>query len=201
VIGFALFLLGAAGWFGGFSPTSAEDKELALGDVGGISIDSKKNIYLALHFYGRVQVYDSKGRFIKGWAINASGGNFRIRNNLNDDLEIATARNDMYYIYSLEKGLIKSIHDPKRFDEFGIEHEKSTRDGDGNTYRIRGWLFPRIEKISASGIKNKLITVPLKKWVLMGPFPAWFFGAAGTIISFVNVKKLIEAFDSIRGTG
>ena len=42
--------------------------ELPLGDLGGVAVDSKGNVYCVANFYGRIQKYSSNGTFRKGWA-------------------------------------------------------------------------------------------------------------------------------------
>jgi hypothetical protein len=109
-------VIGAIGFFSGplasgfgVSFDNLDSFEFPLGDLEGIAVDSEGNIYCGLQFYSRIQVYDAKGNFIYGKFIDSAGGAFRIRINNDDQLEVATARNDKLYIFERGGTLVKEL--------------------------------------------------------------------------------------------
>ena len=188
-------ILGLIGWFGNIIAAQelpfwgAPSSELPLGDLRGIAVDSEGRIYCGLQSYERIQVYDASGSFIRGWFVKANGGSFRIRLNSDDQLEVATARNDMFYIFD-HNGLIidqKSNVD-HFFDEFGEEGERIYSDNKmGTLYSIRGGLlFPHIVKKDLLGNETTVVSTVWYKWLVMKPLPAWLFIAIAALLQIVK---------------
>ena len=193
-----LVAIGCIGWFAGFAVVLGVVKipawfELPFGALGGIAVDSDGNIYCGLQYYSRVQVYDSEGDYIRGIFVDRSGGVFRIRINQNDELEVATARNDKLYRFGKEGTLVTKLSGvPHYFDEFGEIGETQYHDERQNaTYQIRWSPFGAyIAKRSVSGETKVIVRTPFLKWLLMGPFPPWFLPVVGAIM-FACVSKLL----------
>jgi len=196
---YLLLLLGGVGLFGGtfasfgwlsFIPTSVE---FPLGDLSGIAVDSSGHIYCGAQFYSRIQEYDPNGHFVAGWFIDCAGGVFRMRINARDELEVATARKGMLYRFAPGGQLIeKKSNRYRAFAEFGSAGESHCVGPDESSYDIE---VPRLSsvvvKTAASGGSREIVSVPLHKWLLMGPFPAWFFwmGAVLLLSGLHLIKK------------
>ena len=178
-IGFVDFLAGVV--IGNFVKTP-DGFELPLGDLKGIAVDSDGNIYCGTQYYSRVQVYDSEGHYIRGTFVDSAGGAFRIRINQNDELEVATARNDKLYRFGKDGTLVNELSDVHHYyGEFGEMGETQCYDGRQNTtYRIR-WspLGSYIDKKGVSGKTKVIVRIPFYKWLFQGPYPAWCFAMAG----------------------
>ena len=194
-------VLGAIGWFGSLIAVwelpfwGAYSNELPLGDLKGITVDSKGRLYCGLQSYSRIQVYDATGNFLHGWFVRANGGAFRIRINSVDQLEVATARNDMLFTFD-HNGLIvdQSSNVSHYFDKFGEKGERIYFDKTGILYSIRGGFFsPRVVRQDQSGNESTIVTTAWYKWLVMKPFPAWLFLAIAGILQII--KKRLVTFE------
>jgi len=117
---------------------------------------------------------------------------FRLRVNSNDELEVTTARTDCFYRYS-STGELLERKDNVRFslNEYDYKEGNQCMGPASSTYRIRSsFLFPSIEKTSLAG-KSTVVSMSISKWLIMGPFPAWFFLILGLIMHGVldRLKK------------
>jgi len=189
-IGFIGFLAGAITGLG-FDFRNLDSFELPLGDLKGIAVDSEGNIYCGLQFYSRVQVYDNEGKFIYGKFINSAGGAFRIRINEDDQLEVATARNDKLYLFEKNGTLVNELSDVGHyFHDFGKTGEARYHDKRQNTtyFRRASLLGSYIAKRDSSGEEKVLVRTPFHKWLFMGPLPAWLFIVVGVVMS-IFVRK------------
>jgi len=184
-----LLLLGFVGWITGFT-ASAWLEEMPLGQLEGIAVDSDGNIYCASQFYNRVQKYSPEGRFLFGLTINTSGGSYRIRINNDDELEIATARNDSFYRFSSDGKLLETKKNVDHFyGEFGSLGQKKCRGPNNSKYEIKwGTLFPQVIEVASSGEQRTVVSTPLHKWFVMGPQPAWLFIMASMGLLFLLYK-------------
>ena len=198
---YVLLVLGGIGWFAAFVPIpwAYSDFEMPLGDLEGVAVDSSGNIYCGVQFYSRIQKYGPDGDFIWSIRIGASGGAFRIRVNPNDEIEVATARNDRFYRFSSKGDLIEQRENVHHFfADFGDEGDKQCRGPDGSNYQIRtALLFPHVVRITPAGQETTVITFPIYKWFVMGPFPAWIFwmSAILILITLDRTKKKEEKTD------
>jgi hypothetical protein len=178
-LAYSLLVLGGISWFTAFVPIpwTGSDFEMPLGDLEGVAVDSSGHIYCGVQFYSRIQKYGPDGHFIWSIHIGASGGAFRIRVNRNDEIEVATARNDRFYRFSSKGDLIEQRENVHHFfADFGDEGDKQCRGPDGSIYQIRSaLLFPHVVRITPAGQETTVVSVPIYKWFIMGPLPGWFF--------------------------
>ena len=161
------------------------------------AVDSEGNIYCGLQFYSRIQKYDPEGNFIYGKFIDSAGGAFRIRINQDDQLEVATARNDKLYIFAKNGILVGKLSDVGHyFQNFGKSNEYRFYDKKLNTiyFRRPAFLGPYIVKRDSSGEEKVIIKIPLYKWLFMGPLPAFFFMAISGSISLFLQKNPFKYF-------
>jgi len=204
-LAYILLFLGGIGWFSGFFdiPWADSGYEMPLGDLVGVAVDSSGNIYCGVRFYSRVQKYDPKGHFLFSLHIGAGGGAFRIQVNEKDELEVATARTNRLYRFSPEGELLEQRDDVHHFfADFGTQGERQCRGPENSVYQIpTALLFPSVVKISSSGQKTTVVSVPLYKWFVMGPFPAWLFWMVAILLlggmQYLDKKK----GNPQRGTG
>ena len=132
----------------GFSPVN-----WPMGTVSGVVQDSTGRYVAANTAYGRVQVYDQDKNFITGWYVDNGGGNFDLRMNKNDQVEVFSVRNHRHYVYSLDGTLVsKSDYSPNDYPN--LEADTTTE------------YFP-----------TKLYLLPFT-----GPFFGWFTALLGIII-------------------
>src|ERR1051326_160901 len=99
--------------------------------------DNKGQLYCGSMGWARIQVYDWDRHFLRGWFVNAYGGTFRLHVNGDGNLEIATARQGMLYVYDENGRLLSSQSDVRHyFEEF--EHQ----DEGGVLIPTRWFLWP-----------------------------------------------------------
>jgi hypothetical protein len=99
---------------------------------------------------GRVQVYDTSGRFERGWFVPASGGDFVLAPPLDGRITVLTQRNVLRLVYD-ERGTLLS------------------REARERGAMVRG---PSAEMPSG-------IAAPILAWPLASPLLAWGIGVAG----------------------
>ena len=158
--------------------------ELPLGDLSGIAVDSEGHIYCGLQFFSRVQVYDADGKFLYSVYANSSGGAFRIRINEDDQLEVATARNDKLYCFDKNGNLVRQLSWVGHyFSDFGKTGESRFYDDkEDATYFRKGYpISAHVVKRDSTGQENIIIRTPFHKWVFQGPLPAWFIAIPGIV--------------------
>lgn len=197
VVGFIGFISGFVTSAFGVAFNNLDSFEFPLGDQSGIAVDSEGNIYCGLRFYSRIQVYDAEGNFIYGKFIDSAGGAFRIRMNKDDQLEVATARNDKFYIFARDGSLVKELSDVGYyFQDFGNTNENGFHDKKHNVtyFRRPALLSPYIGKKDSSGDERVIIKTPFHKWLFKGPLPAWFFIMIGGVISLFLRKNPSQLF-------
>jgi hypothetical protein len=155
-------------------------RELPLGHPASIAVDADGNIYCGLQFYGRVQKYDSRGQFIKGWFISASGGRFRLRVNEANQLEVATTRKATLFRFDTNGELLEQRGSPGIYTAFNSDTDRSAEHNDALFTIVNPLMFPAIIRTSRDGIRSEVVVrQSLFYWILMGPFPAWLFLTIG----------------------
>ncbi len=167
-----------------------------LGDLGGVAVDSKGNVYCVANFYCRIQKYATNGAFLKGWS--SQDNNPRIRVNEYDQLELANDNKtrsadypDTLSTYDSEGNLISKKVMDGCYSRFGKECERLCRTTSGDIYTIRNkWLWPHIVKKAPSGTESVVVDTPLYLWLILGPFPSWVFFAVGLISFWKVVDKM-----------
>jgi len=195
-------LLGLFGFFNGFLTAwnkafwVSSKTELPLGDLSGVAVDSKGNVYCVANFYYRIQKYAPDGTFLKGWS--SQDNNPRIRVNEYDQLESANDNRtrsgdypDTLSTYDSEGNLISEEVVDNCYAQFGEECERLCRITSGDIYIIHNkWLWPHIVKKAPSGNESIVIDTPLYLWLILGPFPSWIFFAFGLICFWKVVDKM-----------
>ena len=67
-------IIGYIGWFSPFLGAAFFKNEFPIGHCLGFAVDSQGRIYTGSGFYNRVQIYNSEGRYLRGWPIGTSFG-------------------------------------------------------------------------------------------------------------------------------
>ena len=188
IIGTMFGIVGIVGFLSGFMFGSLEildSFELPLGELAGIAVDSEGRIYCGLQYFSRVQVYDAEGEFLYSVYADSSNGAFRIRINENDQLEVATTRNDKLYLFDKKGNLInEQSYVGHYFSDFGMTGETRFYDEkEDTTYFRKSYpIYAHVVKRVSNGQESIIIKTPFTKWVFQGPLPALFLALIGAIV-------------------
>jgi hypothetical protein len=145
---YVLILIGAGGFFaaalsavGVFKfPTS---REWPAGSVTGVATAADGKYIVPLVPSGRVQLYDSQWHFIRGWHVDAEGGDFKVQDSPDGVIEVLTARGDHHYSFTEDGHLIDST-------------------------KITPEAFSAVPKG-----QSVVVPTPLLLWVFSSPFLSW----------------------------
>jgi hypothetical protein len=160
--------------------------EVPLGVLSGFTVDDEGRIYCAVESYGRLQQYDSEGRFLKGTYIPASAGAFRVVwNDESHRVVVATARNQMVYELNGDLDVVSRTKNLELFFELDRNWSASVIRSDA-VYRLSDFflLYPRIIKTNPGGAARTIVTTPLYLWVVMSPAPAFLYIVVGVALRF-----------------
>jgi len=112
---------------------------------------------------GRIQIYDSDWRFLRGWFVDAHGGEFKIRLEGKDKIEVTTARRQMRYVYTLDGLLLsKDTYTPSSYYDFSTSSQSAA-------VPTRFWL-----------------------WTFSGPFHSWFVVMLGTVLLLLTDRTKLR---------
>lgn len=122
-----LVVFGALGFFGSALAASgvlkpAYSVEWPAGYVRGVVQRPDGTYVVPLVPSGRVQLYDSKWNFKRGWQIDAEGGNFKIVITDPALIDIYTARGRFHYTYTQAGELVGTDKYSDPFDDIPDGH-------------------------------------------------------------------------------
>ena len=147
-----------------------ETGELPITRCEGIVVSSDGRIFCGLPDYRKIQVYDTEGKFLLNFPIDAGGGEFAMRINKDDNLEVGTTRNDMLFVFDKSGKLLESIQAEGVIESFNNipRHEFMSNNV---VYKIKSPLFyPAIVKIMPNNGKEVvLVSMDVLTWLKTGP--------------------------------
>jgi hypothetical protein len=181
-----LVAMGAVGFLGGFLFATAGSRfpvpsvEFPLGDVQDVAVDKEGSILLALGFYGRIQLYDSAGRFQCGWPADARGGSFTVAFRSANVVASYAARRHSTILFDLGG---------KRLNEESEEPPPEHRGGaglirlsDGSALRVQHrLLWPTLVR-HKDGVTSTVVTGPWYFRPITGPLPTWLLMVGGALL-------------------
>jgi hypothetical protein len=151
-----LAMIGFAGFFGEMLSAVGEIRlsnstEWPAGYVTGVRTTASGKYVVPLVPQGRVQIYDSKWHFLRGWNVDALGGSFKVAPTAEGTINVFAARGKRRFTFSEDGVLISAATMSEQFDSLSNE---------GQTV-----IVP---------------TAPLL-WVFSSPAISWGVGAIGFI--------------------
>lgn len=196
IVASVLLLIGASGFLLGFAASAIEHRfisdsiELPLSHVRSMTVDRQGNVYLGLEFYSRIQMYDDRGKFLRGWFLPAGSGSLDLRMNDDQQLQVHAARGSRIVVYDARGTLVKEYNVSPTFH---LKPPRAGHDGridlQGNSYALRGgWWYPRIIKTTPAGDSSTIINTPWYLLPWMGPLPTWLFVMAGILLLILFAK-------------
>jgi hypothetical protein len=190
-----LFAIGALGFLGGFLFATAGNRfpipsvEFPLGDVQDVAVDEDGNILLALGFYGRIQLYDSAGRFQRGWPADALGGSFTVAFRGANVVASYAARRHSTILFDLAGTRLN-----EEAEEAPPEHHggaSSISLSDGSTLRVQhGLLWPALVR-HKDGVTSTVVTGPWYFRPITGPLPTWLLMLAGALLGKQGLRRIL----------
>lgn len=192
IIALFFILIGFTGFVGGILITTSIiefTNELPLGDTEGIVVDRFGQIYVGLGFYGKVQVYDSEGHFLRNWKVESLGGSFRVDLTKEQNILIATARGSKQIVYDSIGNMISN----SVIDRIYSRSDKPTDiyiTDQKVKYEIDGYVFPKIVKTTLD--KKIIVDQGLFLKLMNGPLPAWLFAMMGVGLLLLLHKDKIS---------
>lgn len=110
---YLLILIGAGGFFAAALSATGVIKlppayEWPAGYVRGVVSTGDGKHIVPLTPSGRLQIYDSHWHFIRGWNVDAGGGEFKVQCSSNDEVEVFTARGEHHYSFTQDGRLLSS---------------------------------------------------------------------------------------------
>lgn len=119
-----LVVLGSGGFFA--SALSAlgmlklpDSFEWRAGYVRGVVQTADGKYVVPLILAGRVQMYDSNWRFLRGWNVDAAGGDFKVDGSQPRIVEVLTARGRHHYSFTDDGRLISATNYSEDFYTLG----------------------------------------------------------------------------------
>jgi hypothetical protein len=198
ISGFILFTIGAFSFFSGFIITNLfpswipESLELPLSDLQEFSVDKNGNVYCAVPFYNRIQVYDHGGYFLRGWFVRPNTRFFRIRINADNNVEVARAPR-WVKTYDIHGNLMNDdakVHPEKVNKEFGNNLRRIFFHPNGSIYTLRGAFFiPFITIREPAEPEKVLITTPILSLLFPAPFRAIIYVAIGLFLFYLCERR------------
>ncbi len=116
-----LILIGAGGFFAAGLAANGILKvpksfEWPVGYANDVVTMPGGNRIVPLVPSGRVQIYDSQWHFIRGWQVDAEGGDFKVGFTPEGVIEVFTARGGHYYSFTQKGDLISAKILTQQFD-------------------------------------------------------------------------------------
>jgi|GEM_PF-3305641 len=165
-------------------------------DTRGIAVNDQGLIYCGVHFFGVIQVYNLNGEFLYGLKIDAADGDFNFKLDQNDNLIVATVRNDKVFTINKQGEIISEETNDNAYYEIGEKYKYAFIDKQGNLYQIRNplLLFPHIVKINSNNTEI-LISISFITLIFLRLFPA-FMTVGLLLYTSLNLKRIKEIIKS-----
>ena len=169
--------LGALGFFGtalssmGGLNWLPQSFEWPIGAASGV-VQTSDHLFVVPHTpSGRVQVYDTQWKFVRGWHIDAAGGTFRLFMSEPNRINVITSRGHWHYIYSLDGALLSTEHYAHgSYDSF--PNQAMSR-----VVPTHPWL-----------------------WIFTSPFYSWAAAAVGVVLLIFANKTTLKTATSPEGS-
>ena len=155
--------IGAIGFFGAALASMTDwlpnSFEWPIGEAKG-AVTTDDHYHVVPHTpAGRIQVYNNKWIFIRGWHVDASSGTFKLYISETNRINVITARRQMHYVYNIDGKLLSAVN-----------------------YPVTGYSsFPNTGEICR-------VPTPIWLWVFTGPFYSWLVAIAGFGLLFAKNK-------------
>lgn len=197
VIGFTCIFFWITGFFGGalcslgvlqWIPDRIEFP-LALVEDLGVSRDG--DLFVLVRFYGRIQVYDKNGDFVRGWFFYAPSGKVYMIVNENNTIAVEAYSSDTIYTFNDKGTLLKTNEHKDMYSEYASEENTKHlfNESTGVQYDVEGFVFPKIIQSGPEG-ETEIGKNDFYLFAFQGPVQAFALGFTGMfIVSHIDKKR------------
>jgi len=137
-----------------------------LADIGGgLAVDNQERLYCISSEYSRLQVFDTEGRFLRGWFVNTRPSDYRLLVDKDDNVIVAkrTRRNQKTF-YSYKGELLRKVKISNIDKEFDQDRPTEVKDQYGNIYKLTSPT--KVIKRYAQGEETVLLKDTFSLWLL-----------------------------------
>jgi hypothetical protein len=163
------------------APRLPGNVQLPLGSLSGLAIGPEGQIYIGCGTYGRANIYDRNGKFLR--AVAAPGRPFRLVATTEGNLLVgywglsrtmSVFRTDGRFLYKR----IMTLEELQGL--FGNAQQRRVRAAGGAIYKIQGhWGLGSAVVRLTDGHREVIISQSWRSWLCQSPFPALWYLSAG----------------------
>jgi len=164
--------------------------EFPLGLPDAIAVDGGDRVYCFSMFNGRIQEYDGKGGFVRGWFVPCGGGVAFLRVSGDHELEVLAVRGRTILVYDSAGLLIRTRNGNDEYDDFPTGLSARGSEVDSPIWEIRHpWLYPSIVKMNGMGGEPCLVRNSFLVWPMGSPFAAWLLVlVSGGLLKYLEMR-------------
>lgn len=155
-----------------FPSVQLADIDFPLSSPGAVAVEPNGNILVASGFYGRIQVYSNKGRFLRGFFYPGDGGNVRIVCDGNGQYRVYVARENLEYVFSGKGHLLAKKKFGTPFSS--LPNPFCCKSINGAVVNLRNVdVNPRVDVTYPDSTETTLISSPFPILPFVGPIAPW----------------------------
>lgn len=150
---------------------SFDSVEFPLSNASNVIVDTDDRVLVNISNYGRVQIYDQSGQFVRGFFAFAPMEPSLIGFNRDDDIAVVAHRGNLIRVFSKLGAFEQEKPGGKKLKSEWEERPQWTRDSAGREYlvRYRG-LNPQIVRRLPND-QETFLTTPFYLWPFVAPIP------------------------------
>ncbi len=143
-------------------PLISSKIRLPLAPLVDMAVDKQGHVICYGSSFKRLQIFDKKGNFLRGWFIKNPHAGALLRTDPNGLIHFI---NDLVYLFDLEGKILKETKEPGLYRRLYSTRTlyEYCEDAEGNSYNTEGGIFGTIKviKVEPSGQEHILIKDPL----------------------------------------
>ncbi len=154
----------------------SDKSRFPLSQIDWIEVDQRGSVYCLSITYSRLQIFNSEGKFLKGWFVRIPGGvRGACQVSISEDGDIVLGKDGRaHYVYD-QFGNRKTPNEEHSRILTAVLSRKTT-DIEGNIYELKSPLIrPHIAKLTKNANEFTLTKDPIGLWSHTTPFLFWVF--------------------------
>lgn len=152
---------------------------LPLSNLSGFDVDQNGYTYCYSGTYHRLQIFDNKGLFLRGWFVKAARVG-EIQVDESGHIHFVDV-SDKQFVFDIKGNILEESEEDGIYRRsYELAREKVAQDDDGNVYKLHiTMLNTRILKVDPFGVESSIITDPFYLWPFRIFFPTFLFIGIG----------------------